>query len=87
MQSVSTIPMHQADHVQLNSTVSVKEATTGKIMHFTIVSPESAEIRKKRISMISPMARALIGCRKGQVVNLDLPAGQKSFLILDVLNC
>jgi regulator of nucleoside diphosphate kinase len=79
--------MHQADHVQLNSTVSVKEATTGKIMHFTIVTPESAEIRQKRISMISPMARALIGCRKGQVVNLDLPAGQKSFLILDVHNC
>lgn len=86
MQSSSTIPTLSADQVQLNSTVSVKESATGKIMHFTIVSAEAAEISQKRISVSAPIARALIGCRKGQVVHLNLPAGQRSFLILEVYN-
>ena len=75
-----------ADTVRLNSTVTIKDELNGKVIQLTIVPPSKADIKEKRISFMSPIGTALIGYRKGQTVSWRVPAGSKTFTILDVEN-
>lgn len=72
------------DVVCLNSTVTVKEETSDKVLQLTLVTPENADIKQRRISILSPIAAALIGFRKGKKVEWKVPAGLKTFRILEV---
>ena len=74
------------DVVRLNSTVTVKEEKENKIIELTVVTPEKANIKQRLISIMSPIGTALIGFRKGQQVKWKVPAGKKTFTILDVQN-
>lgn len=70
--------------VKLNTKVSIMDMGTEKVMHFTIVMPEHADMKQGRISVLTPMGAALIGFRKGEEVQWKVPAGMKRFRILDV---
>jgi regulator of nucleoside diphosphate kinase len=72
------------DVVRLNSTVTVKDEKANKIMEVTLVTPGKADISQRRISILSPIGAALIGFRKGMKVVWKVPAGLKTFRILDV---
>lgn len=72
------------DVVCLNATVTVKEEAADKVMELTLVTPEKADIKKWRISILSPIAAALIGFRKGKKVAWKVPSGLKTFCILEV---
>jgi regulator of nucleoside diphosphate kinase len=73
-----------ADVVRLNSTVTIKEEKENKVMELMVVTPEKADIKKKRISIMSPIGTALIGFRRGQQIKWRVPSGKKTFTILDV---
>ena len=75
-----------ADVIGLNSFVEIEEQLTGKQMKFTIVPPSEANLGRKKLSVFAPLGIALMGYRKGQVVNWQMPAGQKTFLIRNVSN-
>ena len=75
-----------ADVVRLNSMVTIKEEKENKEMQLTVVTPEKADIKQKRISILSPIGTALLGFRKGQQISWKVPAGKKVFTILDVAN-
>ncbi|HEY1030702.1 MAG TPA: GreA/GreB family elongation factor [Flavipsychrobacter sp.] len=72
--------------VKLNSRVSILDLDTQKVLEFTIVMPEHADIKQNKISVITPMGAALIGFRKSEEVRWKVPAGLKRFRILDVVN-
>lgn len=72
------------DVVRLNSKVTVKEEKENKILELTVVTPEKANIKQRLISIMSPIGTALIGFRKGQQVKWKVPAGRKTFTIMDV---
>jgi regulator of nucleoside diphosphate kinase len=55
-------------------------------MEFMLVTPDKADIKAKRISIMAPIGTALIGFRKGQQVNWQVPAGKRTFTILEVIN-
>jgi regulator of nucleoside diphosphate kinase len=74
------------DVVRLNSTVTIKEVKGNKTMELTVVTPGKANIRQRLISVMSPIGTALIGFRKGQKVTWKVPAGQKTFIIMEVQN-
>lgn len=74
------------DVVRLNSTVVIKEAKENKEIELTVVVPEKANIKKRLISIMSPIGTALIGFRKGQQVRWKVPAGKKTFTIMNVQN-
>lgn len=74
------------DVVCLNSTVLLKEEKEDKVMELTLVMPENANITLRKISILAPIAAALIGFRKGKRVAWRVPAGLKTFCILDVRN-
>lgn len=75
-----------SDVVRLNSVVKIKDESAGKEMEFTIVTPDLADIKQKKVSVLAPIGTALIGFRKGQSVKWNVPAGEKLFLITEVVN-
>lgn len=72
--------------VRLNSQVTIKDEKANKVIQLTVVAPEKANIRERKISIFSPIGTALIGYRKGRRVTWQVPAGRKTFTILDVGN-
>lgn len=66
------------------STVKVKNLKVNKEFEYTIVSPEEADLAKGKISFESPVGKALLGAKVGQVVEANVPAGVIKFEILDV---
>jgi regulator of nucleoside diphosphate kinase len=75
-----------SDVVALDSTVVIKDLKTKRDMAITIVLPQKADIKQKKVSVLAPIGTALIGFRKGQKVSWEVPAGKKDFMIMDVKN-
>jgi regulator of nucleoside diphosphate kinase len=74
------------DVVRLNSKVKIKEADKEKLMELMLVTPEKADIKERKISIMAPMGTALIGFRQGQKVVWQVPSGRKEFIIVEVIN-
>jgi regulator of nucleoside diphosphate kinase len=74
------------DVVGLNSKVRIKTDDKNEEMELMIVTPDKANIREKKISIMAPIGTALIGFRKGQKVKWKVPSGHKTFTILNVVN-
>jgi len=55
-------------------------------MELMIVTPDRANIKEKKISIMAPIGTALIGFRQGQKVKWKVPSGNKMFTILEVSN-
>jgi regulator of nucleoside diphosphate kinase len=72
--------------VRLGSTVKVKDLETKRDLEITIVLPQQADIKQKKISVLAPIGTALIGFRKGRKVSWNVPAGKKDFKIMEVTN-
>jgi regulator of nucleoside diphosphate kinase len=60
------------------------EESENKVIELTVVTPEKANIKHRLISIMSQIGTALIGFRKGQQVKWKVPAGKKTFTILNV---
>lgn len=74
------------DVVRLDSTVVIRDLQTKRDMTITIVLPQNADIKQKKVSVLAPIGTALIGFRKGQKVSWEVPSGKKDFKIMDVQN-
>lgn len=61
--------------VSLGSRVHVRDIESGDREIFTLTRPSDADIRRNRISTISPIGRALYGERPGHVVEVHAPCG------------
>ncbi|MBO4551133.1 MAG: transcription elongation factor GreA [Bacteroidaceae bacterium] len=64
-----------ADSVMLLTKVEMTNLNTNTRMTYTIVSPHEADLRASKISIKSPIARALLGKKVGDVVEVNVPAG------------
>ncbi len=71
------------DRVTFASTVRLEDES-GKEVRYWIVGSDEADPPKGRISILSPLARTLIGKRVGDSVTAQLPGGKKTFDILEV---
>ena len=74
------------DVVRLNSTVSIKAEGKEEIIEIMLVTPDKANIKEKKISIMAPIGAALIGFRQGQKVKWQVPGGKKTFTIVKVTN-
>lgn len=72
--------------IRLNSKVAVLDLDTENVIEFTIVMPEFADMRQNMVSILTPMGIALIGYRKEEEVQYNVPNGIKRFRILEVNN-
>ena len=72
------------DVVRLNSQVTIKDEAANKVLELMVVTPEKADIKQRKISILSPIGTALIGYKKGNKISWQVPAGKKTFTILNV---
>ena len=70
--------------VKLNSHVEMRDEQSGKITSFKIVLPEQADFKANKISVLAPIAIALIGFKEGDKFKWQLPGGLKSIRIVKV---
>lgn len=75
-----------ADAVRLNSKVKIKTEGREGIMELVLVMPDKADMKARKVSVVAPVGAALIGFREGQQVSWHVPAGKRTFTILEVIN-
>lgn len=73
-----------SDRVVFGATVDLDDQDDGAQITYQIVGEDEADIRRGLISIGSPIARALVGRSKGDVVEFDVPAGKRSYEITGV---
>ena len=72
------------DKVQMLNTVKVENLNNKRIMEFTIVGESEADFAKGKLAATTPIAKALMGHGKGEVVDAKAPSGIIKFKILDI---
>jgi transcription elongation factor GreA len=70
--------------VKFGATITLVDEDTDEERKYQIVGDHEADIKKGRISVSSPIARALIGKAKGDSVEVAAPGGARSYEILQV---
>lgn len=66
------------------ATVDLEDQDTGDALSYQIVGEDEADLKAGKISVTSPIARALIGKFAGDVVEFPTPGGMRSLEIIDV---
>jgi len=66
------------------ATVDLEEVGSGETVTYQIVGDDEADIKSGKISISSPIARALIGKYSGDIAEVTAPGGIKEYEILDV---
>ena len=72
------------EKVSFGLAVKVKDNEFGDEMEFKIVGATEANSLKGKISNESPLGKALIGAKKGDIVSVEAPAGVIEYTILDI---
>ena len=70
--------------VQILSKVSLLNHNTKKEVAYTIVAEHEANLREGKLAIGTPIAKALLGHKKGHRVDVEVPAGSIQFEILDI---
>jgi transcription elongation factor GreA len=70
--------------VMFGATVTLIDEDTDEKAKYRIVGEIEADVKQGRISITSPLARALLGKRKKDVVEVSTPGGGKSYQVLKV---
>ena len=70
--------------VQILNKVTLKNHNTGKDVVYTLVSENEANLKEGKLSVNTPIAKALLGKKRGDKVDVTVPAGVITFEILDI---
>ena len=71
-------------HVKFGATVTLVDEDTDEKAAYQIVGQDESDIKTKRLSITSPLARALIGKQVGDNIEVTTPGGSKAYEILDI---
>ncbi len=66
------------------ATVELEDVATGNVMVYQIVGDDEANIKQLKISISSPIARALIGKSSGDVAEVQAPGGVREYEVVNV---
>jgi transcription elongation factor GreA len=66
------------------ATIDLEDQDTGTSVTYQIVGEDEADIKEGKLSLASPMARALIGKYAGDIAQVQAPGGIREFEIIDV---
>ena len=66
------------------STVDLEDLESGQKVSYQIVGEDEADLKEKKVSITSPIARALIGKYAGDVVEVNAPSGVREYEVLEV---
>ena len=72
------------DKVYILSNVTMKNLATGATVTYKLVSAEEADFEQNKISVNSPLGKAMMGKKVGDIVEVKVPAGVNRFEILSI---
>jgi transcription elongation factor GreA len=70
--------------VQILSKVKLKNMVTNAVMEYTLVAEAEANLKEGRLAVGTPIAKALMGHKKDEIVEVHIPAGKMKLKILDI---
>ncbi|HZN25700.1 MAG TPA: transcription elongation factor GreA [Burkholderiales bacterium] len=76
--------LHADGRVVFGATVHLEDVESGETVTYQIVGDDEGDIKDGKISISSPLARALIGKTSGDVAEVQAPGGVREYEILDV---
>ncbi len=83
-QIIDVSKIADTDKVVFGATVHLLNVDTDEELHYQIVGEDEANIELRKISIGSPLARALIGKELDDVVKFNAPSGQVKYEITDI---
>lgn len=72
------------DQVQMLNKVKIKNVANGQVMEYTLVGEKEANLKEGKLAAQTPIGKALMGRKKGEVVEVKVPSGIIKFEILDI---
>lgn len=86
LSNAQIITKSQVDTSQVSilTKVKLKNLKINKEVEYQLVSESEANVKEKKISVESPIGQGLIGKKRGEVANIQTPAGLISFEILEI---
>ena len=73
------------DVVTMNSRVRLRDLHSDAQLEITLVYPQYADVKAGKISILAPVATAVLGCRVGDKVTWPLPKGQAQYWLEAIL--
>jgi transcription elongation factor GreA len=73
------------DRVMFGSKVLLENIDTGEGVQYQLVGPDESNIQEGRISISSPLGKAIIGKKPGDELTLQAPAGTRSYELVEIL--
>lgn len=73
-----------SDSVKFGATVQIMDDDTGDVSKFQIVGSDEADIKAGFVPITSPVAKALIGKKVDDAIDVRVPAGTKSYTIVSI---
>ena len=83
-QVIEVSNLNAGGRVVFGATVCLADDEDGKEMRYQIVGEDEADIKAGRVSVTSPVARAMIGKSEGDTVEVSTPGGQLVYVIISV---
>ena len=83
-QVIEVSNLNAGGRVVFGATVRLADDEDGKEMRYQIVGEDEADIKAGRVSIPSPVARAMIGKSEGDIVEVSAPLGQQVYVIISV---
>lgn len=74
------------DVIRMNSRFCVLDLDNGESLRYTLSYPENADLSKGHISILAPVGTAVLGRRRGEIVNARVPGGSRRLKIKHVLH-
>lgn len=72
----------KSDKIVFGATVQIQDTETEEEATYQIVGVDEADVKKGMISIISPLARAMIGKKKSDLITVQSPKGDKEYEII-----
>jgi transcription elongation factor GreA len=85
MQIIDPVTLDADGRCVFGATVEMEDVDSGSVITYQIVGDDEADIKGGKISVSSPIARALIGKSAGDIAEVMAPGGLRSYEILDVM--
>ena len=83
-QIIDPTSLEPSGRVVFGATVELEDEASGEKVKYQIVGPYEADLTKGRISVTSPIGRALIGKTVGDTVEVQTPRGARSYEVVGV---
>ncbi|HQK99256.1 MAG TPA: nucleoside diphosphate kinase regulator [Smithellaceae bacterium] len=73
------------DVVTMNSKVGITDTESGQTMTYTLVFPSAANISENKLSILAPLGMALLGYRRGDIIQWPVPSGVRKVRVDEII--